>query len=125
MNEPTPYVPPSAPSVPPPDPSRGSLLVGFLLGWAVLVGGYVVFGFLVAILAQLGGSGVDGVMSAVYVLGGSLPWVAIIGLIVWFAAKNKPRSALGVALAIVSMVGLALLLVAACFGLLAASDGWH
>jgi hypothetical protein len=55
-----------------------------------------------------------------------LPWALVLGLIVWFAIKNKPRSALGVALAIGSMFALALLLVAACFGILALSGGnWH
>lgn len=121
----SPYQAPSTPPAPPKDPARGSLLLGFLLGWGAVFGGYVVLGGLAALLFSVAGnSGNNGIFMLLPLLY-ALPWAAVLGLIVWFAVKNQPRSALGVVLAIASMVGLAILLVAACFGLFALSGNWH
>jgi hypothetical protein len=69
-----------------------------------------------------GGNGLYTLLPLLYLV----PWALVLALIVWFAVKNKPRSALGVALAIGSMIALAILLVAACFGIVALSGGnWH
>lgn len=119
----TPYQAPAAPPPPQKDPSRGSLLVGFLLGWAVLIGAYVLMAIFYATLAGIGSSGALGGLLGLSA--GTLPWVGLLGLIVYFAVQNKPRSAPGVVLAIASMVGVAILLVAACFGLLATNGSWH
>lgn len=102
-------------------PSRGSLLFGFLLAWGCLIAGYGLAAMLLSALAHSGGGGA---LDGLYALLIGLPWFGMIGLIVWFAANNQPRSALGVLLGIGSMVGIALLLVATCFALLS-SSGWH
>jgi Kef-type K+ transport system membrane component KefB len=47
-----------------------------------------------------------------------LPWIAMIWLIIHFAKKNQRRTALGIGVGIASIIGVTLLLVAACFGLL-------
>jgi hypothetical protein len=52
----------------------------------------------------------------------ALPWLGMLALIVWFATTGRPRSALGVVVGIGTIIAVALLLVAACFGLLAS---WH
>jgi len=110
MNAPTP--------VPiPPSPNRGSLLLGVGLAWAIFVGGYIVVALLIG--AFVGSSG-----DAAFIVALLLPWIAMIALIVWLARRGQTRSAAGVAIGIASIFAVALLLFAACFGLLA-SSGWH
>ncbi|HEU4663656.1 MAG TPA: hypothetical protein VFS55_06470 [Dokdonella sp.] len=95
---------------------RGSLLAGVAWAWALLIGGHAV------VVATYAGSGyIDDGTGALLV---ALPWLSMIGLIIWFVANGRPRSALGVLLGIGTIVAVALLLVAACFGLLS-SSGWH
>ncbi|HKE47575.1 MAG TPA: hypothetical protein VKB52_05895 [Rhodanobacteraceae bacterium] len=108
MNSPTP--------VTPPPPKRGSLGLGIGLAWAMLVGGYIVS----ALLANAFLYNNDGAF-VVFML---LPWIGEIVLIGWFAQRGQPRTAIGVAIGIGTIVAVALLLVAACFGLLAGS-GFH
>ena len=48
--------------------------------------------------------------------------LGMVALIVWFAATGRPRSSLGVVVGIGTIIGVALLLVAACFGLM---SNWH
>jgi hypothetical protein len=126
MNSPTPYEAPNSPPGPPliGEPYRGSLLKGFLLGWAVLIGGYLVVGTMFGVISQFS-SGFNDAMQAVFALGSMLPWGGVLALIVFFAIKNEPRSAIGVVLTIGSLIAIGILLVAACFGLLATSGGWH
>jgi hypothetical protein len=108
--DPRPEPPSWAPPPPPSDEStRGSLWLGFGLAWLVVIVGNIVAFTLV------GASG--GSESALALL--ALPWLAAIGLIVWLAAKGKPRTAVGVAIGLGTIVAIAVLLVAACFSLLA------
>jgi hypothetical protein len=122
MNTPDPgYRPPGAPVNEPPGDDRGSLLTGFLLGWAVLVASWVLVGMLWAVLASSHALDKDWATPFIS-LTALTPFLATIGLLLWFAAKGKPRSAAGVALTFASLVALAVLLVAACFGLFATSS---
>ena len=105
MNNPTPVPAP----VPPRNP-RGSLLLGVACAWGMLIGGYIV----ISLFAGLFGNG-DNAAIIVLML---LPWIGIVALIVWFATRGKPRTASGVAIGLASIFGVALLLVAACFGLI-------
>jgi hypothetical protein len=100
------------------DDGRGSLWLGFGLAWAALAGGYFVVGVLASALASAHGLNDDATI-VVLVLA---PWLLMLGLIIWFAAQKRPRTALGVGVGIASIVGVALLLVAACFGLLSSSS---
>jgi hypothetical protein len=117
MNNPDPTPPPQPPQPPQPQPpaDNGSLLAGFLLGWAAMIAGVVVNGLFWALQSSLGLPGVGVLFLGV----GSMPLVAMIVLAIWFANRGKSRSAAGVLLAFGSMVALVLLLVAACFGILA------
>jgi hypothetical protein len=98
---------------PPGEQGQGSLLLGVACAWGMLIGGYALAVALIGI-----GNGNDGTI----VLLLALPWLGMLALITWFAATRRPRSALGVVVGIGTIVGVALLLVAACFGLLAS---WH
>jgi len=98
---------------PPTQQQRGSLLLGVACAWGMLIGGYAL-----AIALLNIGSGNGDAMTLLF----ALPWLGMLALIVWFATTGRPRSALGVAVGIGTIIGVALLLVAACFGLLAS---WH
>jgi hypothetical protein len=102
-----------------PPPDQGSLLKGFLLGWAAMIAGVIVnvwfWTFQLSRNMQFAG-----VLSFAI---GNLPWLAPIALVIWFASEGQPRSVKGVLLAFASLIGLMLLLVAACFGLVAINGG--
>jgi hypothetical protein len=112
MSTPDPITPPPQSSKPPAD--NGSLLIGFVLGWVAMVVGVVVNAVFWALQSSLGLPGADIIFMGV----GTLPLLAMIALAVWFSKQGKSRSALGVLVAFGSMLGLLLLLVAACFGIL-------
>jgi hypothetical protein len=97
---------------PPRPQGQGSLLPGVACAWGMLIGGYALA---IALLNIGTGNGNDGAI----VLLLALPWLGMLGLIVWFATTGRPRSALGVLVGIGTIIGVGLLLVAACFGLLA------
>jgi hypothetical protein len=108
-----------APSEPPkPTPShaatpqedRGSLGAGIGLAWAIAVVGNT---FCAALMASLLGRHGDWVVSLWL-----LPYLAIIGLAIFLYRKGKPRTGQGLMLGLLSMIAVAVLLVAACFGLL-------
>jgi hypothetical protein len=108
-------VPPVAPN------PAGSLGLGIALAWACLIGGYVVVAILASVILEIVGSGSQaGALLAMLTL--VLPWAGMVALIVYFAKNNKPRTALGVGVGIGSIIGVVLLLVAACFGLLSNAD---
>ena len=110
MNDPTPVPAPPRPRNP-----RGSLLLGVACAWGMLIGGYIV----ISLFAGLLGNGDNAAVIVVMLL----PWVGIVALIVWFARRGQPRTAGGVAIGLASIFAVALLLVAACFGILAGN--WH
>jgi hypothetical protein len=136
MNEPLP--PPLPGAVPPPPtpppyrppasrvasvPGGGSLLKGLILGWVVVVGGYVLLGMVAAALGSMGAFETGG-GEMLLVLFGLAPWIGLVALLVYYISKNEPRTAGGFGLAVVTMVAVAVLLVAACFALLAGTN-WH
>jgi len=100
---------------PPRPQGQGSLLFGVACAWGMLIGGYALA---IALLNIGTGTGNDGAI----VLLLALPWLGMLALIVWFAATGRSRSALGIVVGIGTIIGVGLLLVAACFGLLAS---WH
>jgi hypothetical protein len=116
---PPPQPPRPGPRAPkPPDP-RGSLGLGIGLAWACLIGGYTIVGFLTTGIYTLVSSDIRDVVAIGLVL---LPWVMMIGLIIWLATTGSPRTAAGVGLGIASIFGVVLLLLAACFGILGTSS---
>lgn len=99
---------------------KGSLLIGFLVGWGAMIGATVVAGVVMA-----GGGALMQFSSAFAVIAsiaGLLPLASLIALIVWYANHGKTRSALGVVAAFGSLLALCLLLVAACFGLMSGTN---
>jgi hypothetical protein len=100
---------------PPGQQGQGSLLLGVACAWGMLIGGYALA---IALLNIGTGNGNDGAI----VLLLALPWLGMLALIVWFATTGRSRSALGIVVGIGTIIGVGLLLVAACFGLLAS---WH
>ena len=95
------------PRVPPPGNPRGSIWLGFGLAWLTMVVGNIIAAVLVAGFEHES-------LLAVF----ALPWLAAIGLIVWFAANGRSRTASGVAIGLATIVAIVVLLVAACFSLL-------
>ena len=101
-------------------PPGGSIWVGFGIGWLVFVLGHaVIWTFWMAMYSRL-----SRVPDALMILIWLAPWLTMLGLAVMFSVQGKSRIGVGIALAVASILGLLLLLVAACFGLFAFS-GWH
>jgi len=119
MNEPITPGPPArspAPMSPPTPNPLGSFWLGFWLAWGALFGGYtLVVSFLASIANMVRGGGVP---DEVWIFLAFCPWLLILALIVWFAAQGKTRTAKGVAVGLASIVGIGVLLFAACFTLL-------
>lgn len=107
------------PPRPPPSDPQGSLGLGFGLAWACLIGGYTVCSVLLGALSQLH---FGDAMIGVAVLLALLPWAAMVGLIVLMVTRGQTRTAKGIGIGMASIFGLALLLVAACFGLLSTTS---
>ena len=111
---PTQPAPPTQPNANP----GGSLGSGIAIAWACLIGGYIVVSVLASGIFRV----INGVNSDLGVILAALmcllPWIVMIALIVHFAKKNQSRTALGIGVGIASIIGVLLLLVAACFGLL-------
>jgi len=107
---------PDPPAPPPANP--GSLGAGIALAWACLIGGYFAVGMVASVIFRIF-NGVNSDAGALFaVLLCLFPWIAMVVLIVYFGKHNQPRTALGVGVGIASIIGVVLLLVAACFGLL-------
>jgi hypothetical protein len=105
---------------PPPSPDKGSMLIGFFVGWGVLVASIVVAGAVIAgVGAMMNWNSASMVIAQLI---GLLPIASMIGLVIWYAQRGKTRSALGVAATFGSLLALALLLVAACFGLMSGTN---
>jgi hypothetical protein len=102
------------PQPPTPEADLGSAVVGFILGWVAMIVGVVVNVVFWTVQSSMGMPSPGFIFFGV----GSFPLLAMVGLLAWFASKGKSRSVKGVLLAFASMVGLTLLLVAACFGIL-------
>jgi hypothetical protein len=91
----------------PPANTRGSLWLGFGLAWVVMIVGNILAAFL------LGGFEHEAMLSVF-----ALPWLGAIGLIIWLATTGRPRTAIGVAIGLATIVAIVVLLIAACFSLL-------
>jgi hypothetical protein len=126
--EQTPYTPPRAslsgrpPARPGADP-RGSLGAGIGLFFACLVGGGIVAWILrIAIMAAVPDWAYAGPMFVVPAL---LPWAAALVLGLWLASRGRTRTALGILVGFGLLVAVVLLLVAACFGIVAGMGGFR
>ena len=105
MSEQPPGPRPSAPDPSKPK-SQGSLWGGIGLAWAVMLGGELMLGSL----------------GVTYWL---VPPVAIVVLAVMLLVQGPTRTGRGMLLGLASIIAVALLLVAACFGLVMSGGGLH
>lgn len=97
-----------------PAPDKGSLLTGFLVGWGMLILSLFVAGaVLVSVVDEIPAMDVNVIRKWI----GLLPVAGQAYLIVRYIQRGKPRSALGVATVIGSLLALCLLLASACYGL--------
>lgn len=110
MSTPTPVEPQASP----PSPANGSLGAGIAIAWACLIGGYFAVGMLVTAIGQIAPSAAAG-FAMLLVL---VPWILMIVFAVRASQRGQSRTALGIGVGFASILGVALLLVAACFGLL-------
>lgn len=98
-----------------------SLLAGYGFGWVAMIVAPVISWILLTLAAgALGESSVAFAMLVWLFL--AFPLLAVTGLAIGFLVKGHKRAALGVLAAVLTMIGLLILLVAACFGLM---TNWH
>lgn len=94
----------------------GSMLKGYLLGWVVPIAASMASGLVLGLVnAVIPSSGLTPMLG---VLGLLAPFVAFGFLVAW-AYRDGPRTGRGVWAAALTLVGVIVLLVAACFGMLA------
>jgi len=108
-------------------PDQGSMLVGFFIGWGLIIGIIVITIFIVSVMINIA-EAMSGGNSVIYQISGLvsflIPIVFIVAAMIWFGKKGKSKIVKGIGAAIISLIALAILLVAACFGILS-SGGWH
>lgn len=110
--------PPGSGTPAPPD-TQGSLGTGVGLFFACILGGGAACTLLGGMLSGLRLP--SALLVPVYLALGLAPWAAAIAVGVRAAAAGRRRTAIGVLLGFGILVGIVLLLVAACFGLVASS----
>ena len=96
------------------------MLAGFFLAWGVLIVGWIVASILLVLVSNLPSLMGSTIAPLIFLL----PQAGLLGVLVWAVVKGRTRTALGILAAVGSMMALALLLVAACFGMLATTN-WH
>lgn len=108
---------PPSPLPPAPKPaSTGSLALGFVLAWAIVIVGNIALALFIGVASGLLSTGRFNFFLPGFF---SVPELVAIGLAVWFIVKGRIRTGIGIFLGLASIVAVALLLVAACFGLFA------
>ena len=114
-----------------PDADKGTVLSGFFIGWGLIIGISLITIFIVSVLINIASAtngGNDVIYQAIALISFLIPIAIIISAMVWFGKKGKSKTVKGIGAAIISLIALAILLVAACFGILAMSgggNGWH
>lgn len=98
------------------DPSAGSLALGVALAWIInIVGGIIVFGLTMLAAPRA--------FAPMFTLGW-LPFLVTVGLAIWMIVKGPRRTGIGILIGIGSIWAVAMLLVAACFGIFFLGN-WH
>ena len=94
--------PDQSPPLPPIDaPDKGSVLIGFLVGWGAMIASTFVCGIVIAGAGPL--MNWSSAFSVIGLLASLLPLASLVGLIIWYAQKGKSRSAWGVVAAFGSL----------------------
>ncbi|HET7332737.1 hypothetical protein [Dyella sp.] len=92
-----------------PTAGNGSLGAGIALAWVIAVVGTPLCGSMMAVFSTR--------FNEWFVVLWLLPYLFIVVLAIFQYRKGKTRTGLGLMLGLVSMIAVALLLVAACFGM--------
>ncbi|MEZ5465199.1 MAG: hypothetical protein R3F22_08275 [Lysobacteraceae bacterium] len=99
---------------------QGSIAAGFAVGWTCMIAGGIVAGLIIATIGMLTQyESTSTLVNAMLLLAGLLPLIAPLAAAIYFWRWHEKRTALGVLYAIFAAIALILLLMAACFGLLA------
>ena len=114
MSTPDPTTQSTSPAPAQPLAGKGSMGIGILVAWACLIGGYVAIGVVVTALGQMS-SALAAIVGPLLLIA---PWIAMLVFALLYAGKGQSRTALGIGVGFASIIGVALLLVAACFGLM-------
>ncbi len=110
-----------------PASDKGSVLTGFFIGWGLMIGGSILTGIVISIFAAFAsstGSYNNPLFEILGLVSLAMPIATIVAGMVWFGKKGKSNIVKGIAAAIISSIAIALLLVAACFGIIAVSGGF-
>lgn len=102
-----------------PPADTGSLLGGFVLGWVAMIAGVICNALFWMLQTNFNSPSLGFVGLGV----AGLPLLTMLALLFWFSSHGKSRAVKGVLLSFASMVGLSVLLMAACFGLIAMNGG--
>lgn len=97
---------------------EGSLALGVALAWVIIVGGYI----LIAALLMLGSTMSNFFPGVGYAVLAVAPEIAAALVAVTLINRGKRRTGKGILIGLASFAAVALLLVAACFGLLFSSN---
>lgn len=105
---------------------KGTVLAGFFIGWGLMIGGSTLTGFAITLISAFVSAigGYDNfIFQGLALLSLLLPIAILVAAMVWFGKKGKSKTVKGIAAAIISAIALAVLLVAACFGIFAMGGG--
>ena len=118
-----PYRSPSSNAPSPADsPHEGSVGLGILISIALLLFGGPITGIVTSMLGGLLSYAGVNLYAFLMLPIGLIPLLLVIGAGIWFARKGQRKTAKGIWLGLAITIGLVLLLVAACFGILAGTN---
>jgi len=120
--DPSPYDPPQQPGTPPPAGGRDSMGYGFGMGCLAIVLATVAYVVLGGLMYAAFESTAMQPLTVLLVVFALAPIAAPIVLAVRMRGQGRMQSSKGVFAALLTAVGLGVLLVGACFGLLSTAD---
>jgi hypothetical protein len=98
--------------------NKGSMLLGFLTGWVIMIASSIVIGILFSVAQGIGSSlssGSDRFFITIGIIGLAIPVLSLIAAMIWHGKKGQSKSVIGIGLSLVSLIAIVVLLVAACF----------
>jgi hypothetical protein len=96
--------------------NTGSILLGFAIGWSILVISGII-SISIIYIVNTWYTAPQSQLSMIFSVVASFPVFAALVYALWTLMKGNARTALGVFTALFSLVAVALLLIAACFSL--------
>jgi hypothetical protein len=102
--------------------NKGSMIIGFLIGWGIMFVSSTLIGILFSLAQGFGDSllnGSDRFFITIGIIGLAIPVLGLIAAMIWFGKKGQSKAVIGISLSLVSLIAIVGLLVAACFGMIA------